>query len=143
MKTVRWLAPVVAWTVLILALTGSAEGTLITWAMEGTIQAVDDPLDMIGFAQEGERVKYTFTFDSDTPDTNPTPTLATYYGNAAIFNVGTEWLSADAPQIDIQRYPTVHINDGFDVLSGLQVDGMSGSVYFRLLDPSGITPSII
>jgi len=109
----------------------------VTWAMEGTIQVVDDPLGLIGFAQVGERVQYTFTFDSDTPDTNPTDTLATYLGTASTFRVGTTWLEAGVPQIDIQRHPTVHVNDMFDVFSWFQYDGMGGSVYFRLLDPLG------
>lgn len=115
----------------------AAQGEIVTWAMEGTIQSVTDPLGLIGFAQVEEHVLYTFTFDRDTPDTNPTTTSATYLGSAATFAVGTTSFPAAAPQIDIQRHPSFHANDLFNVSSGLQVEGMPGSVYFRLRDPLG------
>ena len=122
---------------LVLALPVAAQATTLIWAMEGDIQTVDDPLGLIGFAHSGDRVVYTFTFDSNAPDTNPSTSGGWYTGSSTTLEVGIQEVTSDFPYLEIQHDPSFHANDFFNVWSHLEVTGMPGSIYFRLLDPFG------
>jgi hypothetical protein len=122
-----------------LVLAQVARAAVVEMEMIGRIATVQDSLGLLPFAHVGDRVVYRFSYDSEAPDTNGTPTSAFYAGIHASLRAGTQDISVlDAPAIEIQ-----HPNDLFDVSSNLANTGLSqnltqGFVYFRLSDqPNG------
>lgn len=126
----------VAAAILLLTLPVASPANMLTWAMDGTIQQVSDSLG-IGFAQVGSHVVYTFTFDSDTPNTYLGTNGATYIGDSSALAVDTTLISGGPPRMEIGRHPTFHDNDMFQVVSPIESESIHGAFFFRLMDRLG------
>lgn len=74
--------------ILTLLFAGYAQGAILTFTMEGKITTVNDPLGLLTFAGINDRVKYTFSFDSMTPDTISGPMIGSYQAMSAELHVG-------------------------------------------------------
>ena len=111
----------------------AASGTVLTFAFEGQVDVVDDRHGLLPFVHVRDTVTYTFSFDSNAPDTDPVLTRAIYYGTSAELRVDDTILSCVDPGILI-----AHPMDLFDVSSKIitNLPGLQpgGSVYFRLSD---------
>ena len=121
----RWLP--VALVVLALASAG-VEGAIITFGMEGEITSRYDPLGLLDWAHTGDRVVYTFTFDTTAPDQNSTPWQGWYTGLAACLRVGLTDVAVGAPSLAVQQ------PNSFIVASSLSPGGFPGAVSFTLDD---------
>ena len=80
-----------------------AAGEVRTWQMEGTVTTLNEHYGAIPFIHPGDRIAYTFTFDSDTRDTNGGPPASCYHGTSSSLRIGSEILNAGPPNIWIQK----------------------------------------
>ena len=106
----------------------AARAAVLTFAMEGPITFKDDPVGLLDFAEVGDRVVYTFSFDTDAPDTHGAPTLAVYDGIASSVLVGDRQLSSGQPLISIQEH------DLFQVFSDVAMPEGVSRIAFTLHD---------
>jgi hypothetical protein len=114
----------------------ASQGAVLTFTMEGHITQVIDPLKLLTFAGLGDKVTYTFSFDSKTPDTNPTPTLGIYQAisaSARVKDTTFDLAALGPPTIEVQ-----HPLDLYDVASwfstGLPDLKSEGFAHFVLSD---------
>ncbi len=124
--TICWMAVALVW-----GSSAAAAGEIRTFAMEGTITYVNDPLHMLDWINVGsDRMVYTFSFDSEAPDMNPHPYGAEYNGLSAILRVGEHTILASAPMIGI-----AHPFDAFRLESELHFNSdFFGSAFLTLSD---------
>ncbi len=113
----------------------SGSAAILTFTFEGHITGKRDPLGLLNFADVGDDVVYTFSFDSEAVPNSYTATSASYRGmSAALLAHQTSFIS-QRPSIWIQ-----HPLDLFDVSSVFEVTlpGLQpqGYVYSRLSDQS-------
>jgi len=130
MRPIAW-CPVI-W-IAATVLPATASGSILTFAFDGQVDVVDDRHGLLPFVHVGDRVTYTFSFDSDAPDTNPYIFAAEYKGLTAFLKAGSMDMECPPPTIIIQ-----HPGDVFDVESDINVSlprlQPGGSIYFALID---------
>jgi hypothetical protein len=119
----------------LLALPVASQGAVLTFTMGGEITQVDDSLGLLDFAGVGDRVSYTFSFDSQTPDVNPTPTLGEYHGSTADLYVEDRQFrmtTSGAPWIEVQHpLDTYEVSSHFNTaLSSLSPTGFAQFVLY-------------
>lgn len=123
----------IAGMVALTLLPAAAPAEILTFVMEGTVSGqYSDPPGLPPIAQIGDRARYSFTFDTGTPNGSPFPWAGGYYGLAATLSVGSVTFSALRPTIIIQ-----HPSDLFSVESDLVPQAgefLAGSVTFTLND---------
>lgn len=122
----------------------AAEGATRTFVLDGTITAVS-VFGSPGFptsAAVGDHVAYSFTFDTDAADTNPSPSIGDYIGIASQTTIKDETFVGQAPLISIRDNSSFPSLPGvFHVESKLIVAGpplfSSAVAFFNLIDQDG------
>jgi hypothetical protein len=112
------------------ALTGPVSRAEVrTFAMEGMVSYKNDPLNMIDWVDFGDRMVYTFSFDSETPDLNPLTSVAEYEGLSATLRVADTSIAVTPPRILIGN--TLDI---FRLHSDLTLNSSFGDAFLTLSD---------
>ncbi len=125
---------------LLLILPITAEGTVRTFTMDGTITGVFPyPPSFPAFAAVGDHVAYTFTFDTEAEDTDPSPGGGNYAGISSQATIKDQTFAGLAPLISIRYGPDMPSGSGwFSVQSGLIPDQSSpfssAIAFFNLTD---------
>jgi len=113
----------------------AAQAAVLTFVFGGHATYVNksDPSGVLTFGAVGDRVVYTFSFNSAAPDQDPQPGRAAYSGLGSGLLVEQQGLECEFPSIRI-----LHPDDLFDVSAELKPNvsgiGSSGFVLFRLSD---------
>jgi hypothetical protein len=115
----------------------AARAEVRTFAMEGSVSYKDDPLNMLKWVNVGDRMVYTFSFDSEAPDTSPLTSGAEYGGLWATLGVGDTQLAVDAPDILIG-----HPSDIFRLHSLFQFGPYNGDAFLTLADQGAISDAL-
>jgi hypothetical protein len=110
------------------------QGTILTFVMEGTVSTVgsDPPGLPSPVGAVGDRAVYTFTFDSDAPNTSWVPWAGGYQAISSSLRIGSQELISSAPTILIQ-----HPGDLFDLNFSVEPPApeiLSANGYFSLND---------
>lgn len=125
----RSTLPATALVIITLSLARASQAAVLTFVMEGVVTGVgSDPPGLPNYAQIGERVKYTFTFDTAAPNLYPPNTAGYYHAVSSSLLVGGRPFGCGAPTMLVAART-------FEV--GFSVDPpdstiTSGSGYFRL-----------
>ena len=109
---------------LMLALPIIAQAEVLTWVMEGTIQNVhfEEPPNWASLGQVGDQVRYSVTFDSDTPG----PSI--FHAFAGSASIGNALFPVKQPMFrSFTDPPDIFILEG-----GFEQVGMSGHAEFSL-----------
>ncbi len=115
---------------LVCGMVGVAHGEIRTFAMEGTVSYISDPLGMLDWVDVGsDRLVYTFSFDSDAVDADNSPSVGVYDGLSASLQVGSTPITVSAPRIIIQ-----HPVDLFRMQSHLIFGSYQGDAFLTLAD---------
>jgi hypothetical protein len=114
-----------------------ARAEVRTFVMEGSVSYKNDPLQMLDWVHFGDRMVYTFAFDSNAPDADPSIQVGVYDGLWAWLRVGDTPISVSAPGIIIQ-----HPSDLFRLHSELVFASYEGDAYLTLADQSAISDAL-
>lgn len=101
-----------------LAANAHAVGEVRTWVMEGPVTYITNPAGVLDSVNLGDRMKYTFTFDSDVQYFDPAIPIARGYGGiAADLQIGSWEIPCEVPSLGVQHPP-----DWFRVSSDVPLD---------------------
>lgn len=115
------------------AMPGLAWGEILTYAMEGTVRNVRDPVGWLSFAQLEDRVSFAISFNSDTPHLNNSGSWHQWFdGISGAGKVGDALFTAPHPGFVVQG-PT----DFFRMSSTLEINGIQGDAEFGLTGYTG------
>jgi hypothetical protein len=112
--------------VIAFAIVPLAHGEVRTFVMEGNVTVIQNPTGALDFVHLGDRVVYTFTFDSNAPDLDPVPAVGEYTFLAGSLLVGSNPIPL-TPQGILVGHPL----DLFEVQSGAAMSGLTNT-YARL-----------
>lgn len=113
MTRILWIAGITA-----LATRPLALGEVRTWVMEGSVKNIVNPAGLLDSVHLGDRMMYTFTFDSDLQYFDPAiPTARGYGGLAASLEIGSWAIPCELPSLGVQHPP-----DSFAVSSTVSLD---------------------
>ena len=114
-------------TVLLLAVASPVQAEIIRIAIEATVDWVDDQGDYLeGNITPGDIITGTYTYDSDTADSNPSSTVGDYWHYNSPFgislNVGGFDFKTDPTDVEIlieviNNSTSGELHDGYGVLS--------------------------
>jgi hypothetical protein len=109
---------------LALALPVIARAEVLTWVMEGTVQnVVESPVGWSPLGQEGDRVSYSITFDSET-----LPQHQSFQAISASAHIGSQLLSVSNPMFGFLAQPP----EAFVAIGQVAIGNITGSVDFEL-----------
>lgn len=96
-------------------------GLIRTFAVEGVVTRITDPLGTLNFTELGAPVRFEFSFHPETPDLNETASLGVYQGMNSSLTIGGIEISSGSPTIYI-----AHPRDQFWVMSDFTHPGFEG-----------------
>lgn len=99
----------------------ASQGEVLTFAFEGNVTNVNDPIGILDFVQPGDRFVYTFSFNTDAPNIYPYPhpSAAAYEGISSSLSVADFCFASGTPFMLIADLPQ---SDSFEVQSGIEWD---------------------
>jgi hypothetical protein len=115
------MMPRAAWVpvaVVMLLVLGRASGEALTFQAQGVLDYVHDPGDQLDF-DVGDAWTLTYTFDTETEDTNPDPDLGSYPAIDTVLNVGGIVLPTASPAVQVTNDLPSDIRDIYRVFMAL------------------------